>query len=230
MALDSRWKNMLSGRPAAPPPKNPLLGFSGIPVKVFTENGACLFIAAFRPASDGGAHLTWLSGTRASDLRAWTVHPFPASLRGYSSQRQKAFRMDGTLHFVSGSEWRLTQATFFDNGNERRDYRQKTDFDGMVRFVDRKGITAFCQVMDLSAGGACLRVGRPTIVGERLVLSAPPLEEAGIASLTCTVCHNSYDEEGHLLCGVQFDETDAASRDSIERFMKKLRAEGKTPR
>ena len=220
----------------APHGKNTLTGrflllksFSGVLVKISTLHGVYLFTARIHDVSSDAVMLSFLHGPEYSDLQSGTAHLLEAELRGYNKLKYKAVRARGLLQHVSGALWRLTRISFADSTDERRDYRQKTDFEGTVTFLERRDIVSSCQVADMSMGGVCLLINRPTAVGERIQLRAEPLAEAGIASLDCLVCYNRFDDEENLLCGCRFDTLHRETRQNLARLMLRLQLQGRAP-
>lgn len=201
--------------------------FSGIPVKVYAIHGRYLFTARLQSITEGTAELAVLHCAANVDLNLWAGHIFEAELRGYSEARRQAIRARGFARYISAGIWGLSQISFANSADERVDYRQETNFDGTVTFLDRRGITGFCHVADLSLGGVCLKMNRPTAEGERLCLRADIFKEAGIETLPCLVCYNRFDGERNLLCGCRFYDLRREDRDNLARLMIKLQLLGR---
>lgn len=193
--------------------------YTGVTVKVSAVDGPYLFTARLENVIGDRAQLSYLHSPGDVDLLRWTGQPFDVELRGYSKNKVRAIRGRGRVQHALGGIWNLTHITYEGSSDERSDYRYETDFSGIVTFPNRRSIEASCQVADLSMGGVCLIMTRPTAEGERLLLSASILAEAGIDTLPCLVCYNRFNEDGKLLCGCRFEELSSEVHAKLEAFL-----------
>ena len=225
MGLFSKKKNRAQDQ--TPNRPKTLDSYSGLPVRVLAPSGAYLFTATFNAATDNAAHLILLSRPHEAQMRVLATQPFQAYLRGYHKQQHKVFRMTGTLSRLADGSWFLTQITYADRGNERENYRQKTDFPGNVQFLERKLPNADCRIADLSSGGACLKLAGPTHNGELLRLSSPVFDLVGVKPISCRVCYNAYDSQKRLiLCGCRFVDMDVSQQEALAKLMLKIQIKG----
>ena len=216
--------SLLAGKRA--PQANVLSYFTGVPVKVYACQGPFLFTARLQNISGSTAQLSYFHSEGEADLLRWTAEPFEAELRGFSKTKYRAIRARGQVRHVLGGIWNITQITFTDSRDERQDDRLETNFNGTVAFPDRRNMEGACHVADISLGGVCLMMNHPTAAGERLLLHAAPLREAGIEALPCLVCYNRFDDEGRLLCGCRFEGLQEADRKKLAEFMEQFPQRG----
>ena len=225
-------------------PRETLTEYSGMRVEVLTEDKDLLFIARLVISGGGGGELQRTSETNvlpewgdsgaaaaaedgtAEEAAAEAKPPEPTYhvfLRGYDERQKQAIHMEADMTHYLGRIWRAQNLKVVGKDNDRAFFRQDVGSDGDVTPVDRTGrAPAPCKVVNISAGGACIRTDRIFRPGETLLLKSRLLPDSELSPLLCTVCRVTERKNNMYDYGCRFSELDAATEDQISKAILQL--------
>lgn len=159
--------------------------YSGMRVEVVSEGETPLFVARVSVSWDGRMELTPISGLSSGINELVSI---PVSLRGYQESVRKAVHMDCNIERRSNGVWEVRNLEITGKDNDRSFFRQDTSIVGEVVQVGRGGINSqSCEVVNISAGGVCIRVAAAYAMGDKLMLNSKLLPNWDLAPLMCVV-------------------------------------------
>ena len=189
-----------------------LRSFSGMRVEVLGGQQVLFFVAALFVSSTGISELRQMSQLSPGFeyiLANWaeTVRrtaagksgkvdpdrtPIPVHLRGYDEEQNKAIHLSGGIYRLEGSAWRVEQLRHERSENDRAFYRQSTDSRGTAVMIGQVGkpsssTTAQCDIVNISAGGVCIRSRMLYPLGARLMLRFELIPGQTMPPLLCQV-------------------------------------------
>ena len=221
--------------------------YSGLRVEVLQE-GELLFVARLAIGEGDLAELQQLSGQALpDDLAAWVeeVHraeiteaiedddvaklirerePISVRLRGYDEERQAAVHMNARISPLGAELWRATDIVIVARDNDRAFFRQGTQNSTgeVVRLVNGKRETQRCDIVNISAGGVCIRMKEPYNVGDRLILKAKLLPGQELNPVVCNV-RRVMERRGEVFeYGCQFGELNSVTENQISKAIMDL--------
>lgn len=186
--------------------------YSGMRVEVLGGQQVLFFVAVLFVSSTGVAEvrqMSRLSPTFEHILANWaeTVRrtaagrngkvnpertPIPVHLRGFDEEQNKAVHFSGGIYLLNGSTWRVENLRHERTENDRAFFRQSTDAHGTAVMIARVGQTrgstaSTCDIVNISAGGVCLRSRAKFPLGSQLLLRFELLPGKPLPPLRCQV-------------------------------------------
>lgn len=222
MGLFSHKKQDKNQGKAAPAPEETapsLLDFSGMQVEVLSSEGSLLFMARLSVSDSGKAKL-W----QASDGFIPPFEPpLPVKLRGYFEHDKKAVHFEGDASLTQENLWELENLRLISEENDRAFFRENTQLTGDVRLVGWVGAESKpCDVVNLSAGGVCIRSAEEYQKDDKLLLTAALHEGAEPVTLLCEVRRVTLKPNGQNEFGCRFVNLDGPREDQIAETIMEL--------
>ena len=225
-------------KPAPAPARVSLEEYSGMRVEVLSPEHALYFLARLRVAGSA-VELERVSESALSEPEEQTEDgeadeaseaaeepkPLPVLLRGFEERTRLAVHMEGDMTHISGSLWRVTGLRVQGKDNDRAFFRQDVGTAGEVMLVGKPGASPDiqkCRVVNISAGGACVRTAERYELGDKLLLRSRLLPDSELKPLFCTVRRVTERKGGEVEYGCQFSGLDGALEDEIAKAILKL--------
>jgi len=189
-----------------------LRAFSGMRVEVLGGQQVLFFVAALFVSSTGIAELRQMSQLSPGFehiLSNWTETvrrtaagqsgkvdpehtPIPVHLRGYNEEQNKAIHLSGGIYHLERSIWRVERLRHERSDNDRAFFRQKINSRGTAVMIGQVGkpnsaTTSQCDVMNISAGGVCIRTRMLYPLGARLMLRFELIPGQPMPPLNCQI-------------------------------------------
>ena len=222
MGLFSHKKQDKNQGKAAPAPEETapsLLDFSGMQVEVLSSEGSLLFIARLSVSDSGKAKLWQVSEGFIPPFEP----PLPVKLRGYFEHDKKAVHFEGEASLTQENLWELENLRLISEENDRAFFRENTQLTGDVRLVGWVGAESKpCDIVNLSAGGVCIRSAEEYQKDDKLLLTAALHEGAEPVTLLCEVRRVTLKPNGQNEFGCRFVNLDGPREDQIAETIMEL--------
>ena len=212
-------KNQGKGAPAPENPATNLIIFSGMQVEVLNMEDGLLFTARLSISDNGNAKL-WQS---SEGFVPPFEPPLPVKLRGYFDQDKKAVHLEANASLAQESLWNLEDLRLVSEENDRAFFRENTKLAGDVRRVGWVGAESKpCDVVNLSAGGVCIRSEEDYQKDDKLLLTTTLHEGAEAVTLLCEVRRVTPKNNGQAEYGCRFVDLDGSREDQIVETIMEL--------
>ena len=212
-------KNQGNPTPASENPASNLIIFSGMQVEVLNTEGGLLFTARLSISDNGNAKL-WQS---SEGFVPPFEPPLPVKLRGYFDQDKKAVHLEANASRAQDSLWYLDELRLISEENDRAFFRENTTLGGEVRLVGWVGAESKpCDVVNLSAGGVCIRSTEEYDKDAKLLLTTTLHEGAEPVTLLCEVRRVTPKNNGQTEYGCRFVNLDGFREDQIVETIMEL--------
>ena len=230
-------------KPAAAPARASLEDYSGMRVEVLSEEHELYFLARLR-ISGGTAEMERVSESalllpqeledvpeddEGAGGDAGTEKPEPQPvhvlLRGFEETTRLAVHMECDMTHISGKLWRVTGLRVMGKDNDRAFYRQDVGTEGEVMLIGKAAASPDikkCRVVNISAGGACIRTEETYEAGDKLLLRSRLLPNSELKPLFCVVRRVTPRKGGETEYGCQFSDMEPAVEDEIAKTILKL--------
>ena len=222
MGLFSHKKQDKNQGKAAPAPEETapsLLDFSGMQVEVLSSEGNLLFIARLSVSDSGKAKLWQVSEGFIPPFEP----PLPVKLRGYFEHDKKAVHFEGEASLTQENLWELENLRLISEENDRAFFRENTQLTGDVRLVGWVGAESKpCDIVNLSAGGVCIRSAEEYQKGDKLLLTTALHDGAEPVTLLCEVRRVTLKPNGQNEFGCRFVNLDGPREDQIAETIMEL--------
>lgn len=206
----------------APAPEKPapgFLDFSGMQVEVLNAEDGLLFTARLS-VSDSGKVKLW----QASEGFVPPFEPpLPVKLRGYFEHDKKAVHFEGEATQAQENLWDLENLRLVSEENDRAFFREDTQVAGEARLVGWVGAESKpCDVINLSAGGVCIRSTEEYQKDDKLLLTAALHDGVEPVTLLCEVRRVTLKSNGQNEFGCRFVNLDGSKEDQIVETIMEL--------
>ena len=222
MGLFSHKKQDKNQGKTAPAPEETapgFLDFSGMQVEVLSSEDSLLFTARFSVSDSGKAKLWQASEGFVPPFEP----PLPVKLRGYFEHDKKAVHFEGEASLAQENLWDLENLRLVSEENDRAFFRENTKLAGEARLVGWVGAESKpCDVINLSAGGVCIRSAEEYQKGDKLLLTAALHEGAEPVTLLCEVRRVTPKNNGQSEYGCRFVDLDGFREDQIVETIMEL--------
>lgn len=196
-----------------------LIDFSGLQVEVLNMEGGLLFMARLS-ISDSGMAKLWQS---SEGLVPPFEPPLPVKLRGYYEHDKKAVHFEGGLSPVDGNIWSMEDLRLMSEENDRAFFRENTQLTGDMRLVGWVGAESKpCDIINLSAGGVCIRSAEEYQKSDKLLLTTTLREGTAPVTLLCEVCRVMLKPNAPNEFGCRFLNLDEPREDQIVETIMEL--------
>ena len=212
-------RNQGKNTPAPDKPAPDFLDFSGMQVEVLSSEDSLLFTARLS-VSDNGKVRMW----QASEGFVPPFEPpLPVKLRGYFEHDKKAVHFEGEASLAQENLWDLENFRLVSEENDRAFFRENTKLTGDVRLVGWVGADSRpCEVVNLSAGGVCIRSEEEYQKDDKLLLTTTLHEGAEAVTLLCEVRRVTPKNNGQAEYGCRFVDLDGSREDQIVETIMEL--------
>ena len=210
-----------------------LRAYSGMRVEVMSLGNDLLFLAKLFVLQGGIVELQQVSETvpgmeadsgkspdpgTGSAAEREEEKPFQVNLRGYEEKLQKAIHMTGVITRLTPEVWRVDNVKVTSKDNDRAFFRQNTQAAGEVTRIGRNDSeVGVCEIVNISAGGVCIRTKEEYETGDKLMLKAHLIPGKGVTPLLCEIRRASAKRGGNFEYGCQFLELSKTEEDQIAK-------------
>lgn len=198
--------------------------YSGMRVEVLTPENELLVMAKLAIAPGGHMELQPLSKFNLE--RTQDDEPLPVKLRGFDMEQQKAVHMECMITQSTDSYMLITRLKITSKDNDRAFFRQGMEASGEIVQIGRVGASPVirCEVVNISAGGACIRTNEAYDMGDKLMLklnlNLTPDQET--VPLPCLVCRVVERRKGQFEYGCRFINLNEATENQIVKAIMEL--------
>ena len=201
-----------------------IIDYSGMRVEVLDAEDHLLFVARFSASPSGKVNLYQLSaGTVSEEKLPPEGAGLPVRLRGYYDRRKVAIHMTAMIFLSDDGIWSAEDVLVVSRVNDRAFFRQNLDMKGEVlRLESTGGKFIPCEMVNISAGGACIRTAEQFQVGDKLVLKAQLLPGEKVEPLPCGTLRVTEKKKDVFEYGCKFIDLTPAAEDQIAKAIMEL--------
>lgn len=161
-----------------------LKSYSGMRLEVMDAKERLVFVARATVSWEGEMCLWPLTSSRLNGDEV----SYPVLLRGYDEAAKKAVHMTGYITRGADGGWSVEELEITGKENDRAFFRQGSGLPGEVMPMRQNDIfRAQCRLVNISAGGVCVRTQAEFQLGDRILLKSSLLEGWEVIPLMCVV-------------------------------------------
>lgn len=158
--------------------------YSGMRMEVMDVKERLVFVARATVSWEGEMCLWPLTQSRLNGDEV----SYPVLLRGFDEKERKAVHMTGYITRGEDGGWSVEDLVLTGKENDRAFFRQGSGLEGEVMPMRQNDIfRAPCRIVNVSAGGACVRTQAEFQLGDRILLKSDLLKNLEMAPLMCVV-------------------------------------------
>ena len=188
-----------------------LKAYSGMRMEVMDTKERLIFVARATVTWEGEMCLWPLTKSRLNGDEV----SYPVLLRGYDEASRKAVHMTGYITRGDDGGWSVEDPEITAKDNDRAFFRQGTGLEGEVMPMKQNDIfRAPCRLVNISAGGVCVRTQASFQLGDRLLLQSRLLKDWEVVPLMCVV-RRGVKRKAYMEYGCEFVDLTEKQEDMI---------------
>ena len=205
-------------------PDEYIVDYSGMRVEVLDTENRLLFVARFSASPSGKVNLYQLS---AGSVPPEKLPPeggyLPVHLRGYYDRHKVAIHMNANISLSEDGVWTAEDVVVVNRVNDRAFFRQSVDIKGEVLCLEAAdGQYVPCEMVNISAGGACIRTARQFEVGDKLILRVRLLPDEKVEPLACGTLRVTEKKKDIYEYGCKFIDLSPTAEDQIAKAIMEM--------